>query len=150
MKKTYVIIVTLIKTIISTLIIIASVVIINIYFNDVYKNIFLYITLGVLGLAYFILLASFLNLLSYQFKVDDDTLYVYHGVITRKVEYYPIRRIQHIVYNQNVLGKVYNIASVDVVTGGGAGHIKVIELEKAVYLTDLMSNALNRKLDDEE
>ncbi len=86
---------------------------------------------------------------SYKYKVDEQNLYIFSGYVCKKHACFPIRRIQHVEYYQYIVQKKFQLACVKIVTGGGIGLIKLLDVNEAVELTNLLSSTIHRRLDEE-
>lgn len=102
-----------------------------------------------LSISVFILLGyEYLYWRNFEYHVEQDGLKILSGVITKNDRDIPLKRIQNVDVNRNILQRVIGIAKVDVETAGGSkteASLKYLTFEDAKEMQKNVRELKNRR-----
>ncbi len=78
-----------------------------------------------------------------KYLISESSVEINSGYLFCKSEIVPIRRIQQVDIMQGPLNKLFGLATITVITGGGEVELEYIELEEARQLTDVLKARVN-------
>lgn len=148
MRDKYIITSFIIKFLIS-LVILMAINIAAIKFLNISYVIHIVVTLILLIIDTLLLIVKMKYLKTFKYQLDNNNINITRGVFVKRFEKFPIRRIQHVRYEQYLIQRQFNIASVIAITSGEMGVIEMLTLEEAKELVDNINSSLNLKLDEE-
>ena len=77
--------------------------------------------LTIIGVGFFIIIASYLNVKNTDYVVTDEGLYVKKGILSRSVQKIGFDKVQNISFSQGILGTQFGYGNIEVSTAGGSG-----------------------------
>ncbi len=105
--------------------------------------------LVMVSLGVFLLLGyEYLYWRNFEYSIQEDGLKIVSGVITKNDRDIPLKRIQNIDVNRNIIQRMVGIAKVDVETAGGndtEAALKYLELEDAEQMQKKIRELKNRR-----
>lgn len=140
------------KVVIEILIMLLVLIIANVkgidYLGDFpYAGVILNVGIPIFGIGFILIKSMYLK--SFSYYMDKDNIHVNCGFITKTYTCYPIRRIQQITFDQQIIQRKYKVATVHIITGGQVGKIKAMKEEEAKALSESAIATLNVMLDEE-
>jgi putative membrane protein len=90
-------------------------------------------------------LVSLARWLSFRYRLEDDELVINTGLVFRSVRHIPYSRIHNIDAVQNVLHRLFRVASVRIETGGGAEAEASIEVLGLEAIQEMRRHVLARR-----
>jgi putative membrane protein len=101
------------------------------------------------SLSVFLLMAyEYLYWRNFEYSIEEDGLKILSGVITKNDRDIPLKRIQNVDVNRNILQRVIGIAEVNVETAGGSkteAALKYMTYEKAKEMQKQVRELKNRR-----
>lgn len=114
-----------------------------------------YVLLGLLGLAFIGLVVIFgyeyLYWKKFEYRIEEDGLKILSGVIGRNDLDIPLKRIQNVDVNRNIVQRILGIAQVNVETAGGGSTeaaLKFLDYEDAKEMQKQVRELKNRRKSD--
>lgn len=107
--------------------------------------------LATFSLIVLVLVYEYLYWKNFVYTVEEDGLKIVSGVISKNDRDIPLKRIQNIDINRNILQRVLGIAKTDIETAGGGrteASLKFVEYEKAQKLQEDVRKLKNRRKSD--
>lgn len=110
------------------------------------------IAVAVLAIILFIsiLLVNYKGIDVYNHSVDDDNIIIHRGVLFKETVIIPIRRIQHVKFEQNIIYIKCKMAKIRIINGGGIENVKYVDENVAKELCDQLTSRLNRYIENDE
>ena len=110
--------------------------------------------LVMVSLAVFLMLGyEYLYWRNFEYEIREDGLKIISGVITKNDRDIPLKRIQNIDVNRNIIQRMIGIAKVDVETAGGndtEAALKFLTLEDAESMQKKVRELKNRRKTTEQ
>lgn len=109
------------------------------------------VLMSILGLSILVIAYEYLYWKNFVFTVEEDGLKIMSGVISKNDRDIPLKRIQNIDINRNILQRMLGIAKADIETAGGGGteaSLKYVEYEDAQRLQKDVRELKNRRKSD--
>lgn len=148
MKNNYIITSFIIKLIVSIIVIAAINVGVAMVFDfDILLHVIITIIVFIIALIFDGAKMKYLQ--NFKYQLDDNNINITRGVFIKRYEKFPIRRIQHVRYEQHLIQRQFKVATVSAITSGEVGVIEMLTLEEAKELVDNINSSLNIKLDEE-
>jgi putative membrane protein len=107
--------------------------------------------LATLGLIALVGVYEYLYWKNFVYTIEEDGLKIVSGVISKNDRDIPLKRIQNIDINRNILQRMLGIAKADIETAGGGqteASLKYIEYEEAQRLQKDVRELKNRRKSD--
>lgn len=148
MKNNYIMVNFIVKLIVTIILFLVINITLTMLFGiSIYILMIITIILFIIQLASHIVNMKYLK--TFKYSLDDNNVSIMRGVIIKRHERFPIKRVQHISYVQHIIQRKFDIAEVIIVTGGEIGILKIVELQEAKELVEAINSSLNEKLDEE-
>lgn len=107
--------------------------------------------MAIMGLVVLVIAYEYLYWKNFAYTVEQDGLKIVSGVISKNDRDIPLKRIQNIDINRNILQRILGIAKADIETAGGGGteaSLKYVEYEDAQRLQKDIRELKNRRKSD--
>ncbi|MFT4892826.1 MAG: putative membrane protein [Candidatus Nanohaloarchaea archaeon] len=111
----------------------------------------LLVLLSILGAVSAVLIYEYLYWKNFEYTVEQDGLKIVSGVISKNDRDIPLKRIQNVDINRNILQRIVGIAKADVETAGGGqteASLKYVDYEDAQRLQKDVRELKNRRKSD--
>ncbi|MFQ3275382.1 MAG: putative membrane protein [Candidatus Nanohaloarchaea archaeon] len=109
------------------------------------------VLVSILGIVAAVLIYEYLYWKNFEYTVEQDGLKIISGVISKNDRDIPLKRIQNVDINRNILQRALGIAKADVETAGGGqteASLKYVEYEDAQRLQKDVRELKNRRKSD--
>lgn len=107
----------------------------------------LFLLIGSLAAAIFIVTSSILSWLKYTYRLEQGELRIEYGVFVRKKRYIPLERIQSLDLSEGILQRPFGLVKMKVETAGGGDEaeavLSAISKQEAEYIQEYVTSAKN-------
>lgn len=85
-----------------------------------------------------LIVTPYLKYIGFSYILDNDKLFIYSGIITKKKESLPIKNIQHIELKALPFERIFGLATIRIYTSGSEHTLPSIQLNDAKLLQSLV------------